>query len=126
MIILLLEIIYLPCIIYESLNRFLSQIQDQLQDVSKKVNEIMDLKENVRLLEQEKCKLQQETCRLLGDLEAAHKLTQEETNRVTAEKLQEMEELKYKWEEERKVSKVMILVLGLWCLRKENKALKVF
>ncbi|XP_071537454.1 GRIP1-associated protein 1-like isoform X2 [Panulirus ornatus] len=78
------------------------QLKDQLQDVSQKVNEIMDLKENVRLLEQEKCKLQQENCRLLEDLEAAHKLTQEETNRVTAETLQEMEGLKHKWEEERK------------------------
>lgn len=72
--------------------------------MNEKLNEVMDLKENVRSLEGQKSQLQEENTRLLGDLEAAHKLTQEEINRVTAEKLQEMQDMRNSWDEERKVS----------------------
>lgn len=72
--------------------------------MNEKLNEVMDLKENVRSLESQKSQLQEENSKLLGDLEAAHKLTQEEINRVTAEKLQEMQDMRNSWNEERKVS----------------------
>lgn len=72
--------------------------------MNEKLNEVMDLKENVRSLEGQKSQLQEENTKLLEDLEAAHKLTQEEINRVTAEKLQEMQDMRNNWDEERKVS----------------------
>ncbi|XP_042887801.1 GRIP1-associated protein 1-like isoform X2 [Penaeus japonicus] len=78
------------------------QLKAQLHDVNEKLNEVMDLKENVRSLESQKSQLQEENSKLLGDLEAAHKLTQEEINRVTAEKLQEMQDMRNSWNEERK------------------------
>ncbi|XP_069980596.1 GRIP1-associated protein 1 isoform X2 [Penaeus vannamei] len=78
------------------------QLKAQLHDVNEKLNEVMDLKENVRSLEGQKSQLQEENTKLLEDLEAAHKLTQEEINRVTAEKLQEMQDMRNSWDEERK------------------------
>nr|XP_045597704.1 GRIP1-associated protein 1-like isoform X2 [Procambarus clarkii] len=78
------------------------QLKNQLQDVNKKVDEVMNLKQIVMSLEQEKYKIETENHRLSEDLVAAHKLTKEEIERVTVEKIQEMEDLKYKWEEEKK------------------------
>lgn len=78
------------------------QLKAQLHDVNEKLNEVMDLKENVRSLEGQKSQLQEENTKLLEDLEAAHKLIQEEINRVTAEKLQEMQDMRNSWGEERK------------------------
>ncbi|XP_045597704.2 GRIP1-associated protein 1 isoform X2 [Procambarus clarkii] len=78
------------------------QLKNQLQDVNKKVDEVMNLKQIVMSLEQEKYKIETENHRLSEDLVAAHKLIKEEIERVTVEKIQEMEDLKYKWEEEKK------------------------
>lgn len=78
--------------------------------MNEKLNEVMDLKENVRSLEGQKSQLQEENTKLLEDLEAAHKLTQEEINRVTAEKLQEMQDMRNSWDEERKVSWNFLLI----------------
>ncbi|KAG7164206.1 GRIP1-associated protein 1-like [Homarus americanus] len=96
------------------------QLKNQLQDVNKRVDEVMDLKEQVRTLEQDKCKMEEENCQLMGDLKEAHKQTQEEINRVTAEKVQEMEELSWKWEEEKKDFQTQLEISTIQCQEAEE------
>lgn len=96
------------------------QLKNQLHDVNKKVDEVMDLKQKMKTLEQERCKMEEENHQLLGDLDAAHKLTREEINRVTAEKIQEMEDLQWKWEEEKKDFQTQLEISTIQCQEAEE------
>lgn len=81
--------------------------QQQLEEINEKISEASSLRERVTDLETVKVRLESEVIQLKEELEEANKRAQEETNRVAAQNLQEVEDLKWKWEEERKVSSLL-------------------
>lgn len=84
--------------------------QQQLEEISEKISEASSLRERVTDLETVKVRLESEVIQLKEELEEANKRAQEETNRVAAQNLQEVEDLKWKWEEEKKVSSLLYQV----------------
>lgn len=67
------------------------------------LNEMTDLNLRVEQIEQEKSRLQELNEKLLGDVEATQNQIQEETDRVAAEKCQEIEKIKWEWQKEKSV-----------------------
>ncbi|XP_066953038.1 GRIP1-associated protein 1-like isoform X1 [Macrobrachium rosenbergii] len=74
------------------------QLKDNLEEISGRTK---DLEEKVEACSLEKSHLEEKISKLSEELEEEKKLTQEETNRVTAEKIQEMDEIKQKFDDEK-------------------------
>ncbi|XP_064093645.1 GRIP1-associated protein 1-like isoform X2 [Macrobrachium nipponense] len=75
------------------------QLKDNLEEISGRTK---DLEAKVEACSLEKSHLEEKISKLSEELEEEKKLTQEETNRVTAEKIQEMEDMKQKFDDEKK------------------------
>lgn len=84
-----------------SLNTKSHQLKNELEKITQKLNEMTDLNLRVEQIEQEKSRLQELNEKLFGDVEATQKQIQEETDRVAAEKCQEIEKIKWEWQKEK-------------------------
>lgn len=89
-----------------------SPSQNEIDKLNQKVNEVTDLNLRVAQYEQEKIRLEELNSKLLDDLETAQKQIQEKTDRVAAEKCQEIEKIKWEWEKEKSVSNVTFTLLS--------------
>lgn len=83
-----------------------SPSQNELERSNHKLNEMSNLNLRVAQLEEEKIQLEELNGKLVGDLEETQKHVQEETDRIAAEKCQEIEKIKWEWQKEKNVSKV--------------------
>ncbi|KAG0721517.1 GRIP1-associated protein 1 [Chionoecetes opilio] len=77
------------------------QLKNKLQEINGKVNEMSDLNMKVTQLEQEKVLMKESSEKLLEDVQSAHRQVQEATDRVTAEKCQEIEKIKWEYKNEK-------------------------
>lgn len=105
--------------------------QQQLEEINEKISEASSLRERVTDLETVKVRLESEVIQLKEELEEANKRAQEETNRVAAQNLQEVEDLKWKWEEEKKVSSLLyhvsseVVCQAMSCDNNYNYSIKI-
>ncbi|XP_076064867.1 uncharacterized protein LOC143038946 isoform X2 [Oratosquilla oratoria] len=78
------------------------QLREQLQDVSHQLSEVGNLQESVKNLEGDKKEMEEKLVKAKEEFEKTIKEKEEEINRRAAENIQVIEDLKYKWEEEKK------------------------
>ncbi|KAK3865351.1 hypothetical protein Pcinc_029041 [Petrolisthes cinctipes] len=85
-----------------SLTSLNQQLKHQLEEINEKISEASSLKEKVTDLETERVRLESEVVQRSEELKAANMSAEEEINRLTAQNLQQAEDLKWKWDEEKK------------------------
>lgn len=74
--------------------------------MNQEIDGMADLNLRVEQLGKENIRLEELNGKLLRDVEATQRQVQEETDRVAAEKCQEIEKIKWEWQKEKSVSKV--------------------
>ncbi|XP_045128923.1 GRIP1-associated protein 1-like isoform X2 [Portunus trituberculatus] len=79
----------------------LSSQNQHLKEIDGKIMELSDLNTKLMQLQQEKITLMEFNEKLKGDVEVAQKKAQEDLDRVTAEKCQDIENLKWEYKKEK-------------------------
>ncbi|KAK7075900.1 hypothetical protein SK128_009573, partial [Halocaridina rubra] len=75
------------------------ELKDQLEEMNCKIS---NLEEIASVFDNDKADLQEKAKKLTNDLETVHRFTEEQISRVTAEKIQDIEIMKQKFEDEQR------------------------